>query len=115
MIVYKKEKAEQLTILEISAEMGYAVQLNQDGTIQSGQDGAEIPSMEEIEAYRQTAWDAIQARKYKAKRNDNYPSVKDQLDMLWHDIKNGTLDTSGEFYSAIQDVKNTYQKPTGNS
>ncbi len=40
-----------------------------------------------------------------------YPHIKDQLDMLFRDIENGTLDTTGEFYAAIKAVKDAHPKP----
>ena len=41
-----------------------------------------------------------------------YPSVFDQLDMLYHDIKNGTLNTSGQWYVGITSVKTNIPKPS---
>ena len=38
-----------------------------------------------------------------------YPDVKDQLDMLYHDIKNGNLE-NGTWVKAIEDVKNEVKK-----
>ena len=109
MSVYKKANAEELSVLEIASEMGHSIQVLPDG-IAPAQEGAVIPSLEEIEAYRQTAWEAIQARTYKAKRSEEYPFIKEQLDNLWHDIENGTLDKTGKFYSLISAVKSKYPK-----
>jgi hypothetical protein len=41
-----------------------------------------------------------------------YPSVFDQLDMLYHDIKNGNLNTSGQWYVGITSVKTNIPKPS---
>jgi hypothetical protein len=41
-----------------------------------------------------------------AERSDAYPSVKDQLDMLYKDLANGTT----TFVDAIQSVKETFPK-----
>jgi hypothetical protein len=38
-------------------------------------------------------------------RRANYAPLEDQLDMLWHDINNGTLDKDGAFYAHIKAVK----------
>jgi hypothetical protein len=51
------------------------------------------------------------ANLHKQARMMKYPNVKEQLDMLFHDIHNGTLDTSGEFYTAIKAVKDAHPKP----
>lgn len=40
-----------------------------------------------------------------------YPSLEEQLDKLFHDIENGTLDQSGEFFNALKAVKDAYPKP----
>ena len=39
-----------------------------------------------------------------------YPSVGEQLDLLYHDIENDTLNTSGEFYQAIRAIKDANPK-----
>ena len=43
-------------------------------------------------------------------RSFAYPNIADQLDMLYHDIKAGTLDT-GAWIQAIEAVKIEYPKP----
>lgn len=40
-----------------------------------------------------------------------YPSLGDQLDKLFHDLENGTLDQTGEFFTAIKEVKDANPKP----
>ena len=44
------------------------------------------------------------------KRELSYPGVKEQLDMLWHAIDSGSLDTSSEFYLKLKEVKDKYPK-----
>lgn len=44
-------------------------------------------------------------------RRDSYPSIIDQLDMLWHAIDNGTLDKTCDFYLTIKRVKDEFPKP----
>ena len=56
--------------------------------------------------------DRLQAE-YDAKqyqRDRVYPSIGDQLDMLYHDIKAGTLET-GDWITAIEQVKTNNPKP----
>ena len=50
--------------------------------------------------------EAIENRKLK------YPSVEQQLDLLFKDIQNGTLDTTGEFYTTLNTVKTDNPKPS---
>jgi len=48
---------------------------------------------------------------YSEQRANAYPKLEEQLDKLYHDISSGTLNQSGEFYTAINTVKTTYPKP----
>ena len=41
-----------------------------------------------------------------------YPSIGDQLDMLFHDMTAGKGDKTGEWYKAIVKVKAANPKPT---
>ena len=40
-----------------------------------------------------------------------YPQLGEQFDKLWHDINNGTLDNTGEFFTALKEVKDNNPKP----
>lgn len=63
----------------------------------------------EIDLELVNAW--VDPEAYKYQRQQEYPSIVDQLDMLWHAIDNGTLDKSSGFYTALKSVKDTYAKP----
>ena len=52
------------------------------------------------------AW--VDPEAYKTLRQ--YPSLGDQLDMLWHAIDNGTLNKTSDFYTAIKAVKDAHPK-----
>tara|TARA_R100000742_G_C4269642_1_gene88190 strand:+ start:1122 stop:1451 length:330 start_codon:yes stop_codon:yes gene_type:complete len=41
-----------------------------------------------------------------------YPNWQEQMDLLYHDIKNGTLNTSGQWYVGITSVKVNIPKPS---
>jgi hypothetical protein len=45
-------------------------------------------------------------------RKSEYPSLEVQLDKLFHDIDNGTLDETGEFFTALKEVKDNNPKPS---
>jgi len=47
-----------------------------------------------------------------AKTQEGYPAIEHQLDLLYHDIKNGNL-ADGNWINAIESVKNKFPKPTG--
>ena len=41
----------------------------------------------------------------------SYPSISDQLDMLFHDITDGNLDETGSWYKAVKATKDKFRKP----
>lgn len=47
---------------------------------------------------------------YKRLRSDAYPSVEDQLDMIWHSMSRSEIPRSEPFYSSIAAVKNRIPK-----
>ena len=47
---------------------------------------------------------------YSEKREGSYPTVGEQLDMLWHAIDTGTLDKNSTFYTRLKAVKDKYPK-----
>jgi hypothetical protein len=49
---------------------------------------------------------AFNAYQYKAKRSDEYPSISEQLDMIYHAGQGGDA-----FQAAIKAVKDKYPKP----
>lgn len=53
-----------------------------------------------------------EANGYKYARETAYPELKEQLDKLYHDIDNGTLDETGEFFTALKTVKDDNPKPS---
>jgi len=55
-----------------------------------------------------TVQDYIDANSYKTARQ--YPSITDQLDMLWHAMDNNEIPRANTFYTAIQTVKNAHPK-----
>ena len=52
-----------------------------------------------------------QENDYKMARALAYPQLAEQFDKLWHDINNGTLDETGEFFTALKTVKDNNPKP----
>lgn len=65
---------------------------------------------EHINTFRlQVEINQLNSLSYDKRRAIEYPSITSQLDMLYHDIKNGTLE-SGAWIQAIEEVKNTFPK-----
>jgi len=52
---------------------------------------------------------------YVNERKNAYPNIVDQLDKLFHDIDQGKLDKTGEFYKALLQVKTTFPKNGSNN
>jgi len=49
---------------------------------------------------------------YDAQRMHSYPTIGNQLDMLWHELnQSGSLSTNGEWFQSIQSVKDEFPKP----
>jgi len=65
---------------------------------------AVMPTEEEVNA-------KIAELQWEKNRKDNYPQLAEQFDKLWHDINNGTLDETGEFFTALKSVKDQFPKP----
>ena len=64
------------------------------------------PSMADIEAMHTTVKAEKDALAYQRKRRDEYPSIEEQLDIIFWDKKNGTT----EWEDSIQVIKNKYPK-----
>ena len=49
---------------------------------------------------------------YDANRMHTYPSIGNQLDMLWHELNtSGSISTDGNWFQSIQQVKQQFPKP----
>jgi hypothetical protein len=47
---------------------------------------------------------------YRGQRRVEYPSIEDQLDMLWHEMDQGNTPKLASFYNAIKAVKDKHPK-----
>ena len=73
-------------------------------------EGREPPTWEEIEAEIVREVGIYNYYLYERNREEQYPHVKDQLDMLYHDLKSGNLN-NGAWIAAIDAVKEKNPKP----
>ena len=48
---------------------------------------------------------------YISARQESYPALGEQLDMLYHDMTSGKGDKTGEWYKAIKKIKDDNPKP----
>jgi hypothetical protein len=49
---------------------------------------------------------------YQRTRAAAYPELKEQLDLLYHDMTAGKLDATGEWHKAVKAVKDATAKPS---
>ena len=49
---------------------------------------------------------------YKRARQESYPAISEQLDLLFHDMTAGKGDKTGEWYKAVNKVKTDNPKPS---
>jgi hypothetical protein len=49
---------------------------------------------------------------YKRARQESYPEIAEQLDLLFHDMTAGKGDKTGEWYKAVNKVKTDNPKPS---
>ena len=79
-----------------------------DGTGAFDKDNNPITLVQsDIDAARVTLNAEFNAVKYKTDRAEEYPSIGDQLDMIYWDKKNGTT----TWDDAVEAVKDKYPKP----
>ena len=67
-----------------------------------------LPTLAQLQAEVDSVEQELETNAYKTLRQ--YPSLGDQLDMLWHAIDNGTLNKTSDFYTAIKAVKDAHPK-----
>ena len=73
-------------------------------------EGREPPTWQEIETEILREVDVYNYYLYERQREEHYPDVKFQLDMLYHDIMEDNLN-NGKWFNAITAVKNSIPKP----
>lgn len=85
---------------------------NTDITVWEDDSGAEPPTWEEIQNQIMKDVDVYNYYLYARNREDEYGDWKEQLNILYDDIKSGNLE-NGEWVQMIESVKAKYPKPEG--
>ena len=67
------------------------------------------PSESDITTRLQSIYDN---NAYQRTRATAYPELKEQLDLLYHDMTAGKLDATGEWHKAVKAVKDATAKPS---
>ena len=70
----------------------------------------EPPTLQELEEEIIREFYIFNNYEYERNREKEFPSVIDQLDLLYHDIKNNNL-SDGSWIKTIESIKNKYPKP----
>jgi hypothetical protein len=75
--------------------------------------GSEPPKWEEVEAQIQKDVETYNYYLYARNRETEYGDWKDQLNLLYDDIKSGNLE-NGKWVQFVESVKERHPKPEGN-
>jgi len=68
-------------------------------------DGQTPPTEEAIQAKLKELQSDYDAKQYQRDRETAYPEIKEQLDLLYHDMTAGKGDKTGEWYKVVNKVK----------
>lgn len=101
---------DDLNLIEVLKEEFNIQAIDNNGAIEL-LNGAQMPSDAEILDARHNLLQKYQDNLYGKQRGIEYPSIKDQLDALYWDIANDSLNTSGQFFQLRKAVKEKYPKP----
>lgn len=86
--------------------------LEENGNLIWGDNGSNFipPTQKQIDDKANELELEYNTKTYQRSRSESYPAITDQLDMLYHDIKSGNLN-SGNWIQSIEQVKQQYPKP----
>lgn len=102
---------DDLNIVEVLKEEFDISAMDINGTIKLPE-GVTMPSDEEIASAKVNLLNKYTGNEYSRKRKVSYPSIKEQLDALYHDIIDGNLnEANSSFVAMIKSVKEQYPKP----
>tara|TARA_B100000768_G_scaffold167356_1_gene171398 strand:+ start:792 stop:1112 length:321 start_codon:yes stop_codon:yes gene_type:complete len=83
-----------------------------DTTLTWMDDDKTEPSTEAIAAEITRLQSVYDGNDYQRTRALAYPELKEQLDLLYHDMTAGKLDATGEWHKAVKAVKDATAKPS---
>ena len=69
------------------------------------------PTEEKIQAKLKELQADYDTKKYQRDRETSYPEIREQLDLLYHDMTAGKGDKTGEWYKSVNKVKTDHPKP----
>ena len=107
-ILASERKPEEISLIEILYEEFGISGVEENGTIKLDP-GYTIPPQQQLDQAKERYYAKIRSIKYKEERYSRYPSIVEQLDMLYHDIVSGKLE-SGSWVTTIRKIKNEFPK-----
>lgn len=99
-------------LMSLIPNVRFSVENNDFDKIEIQDANVAVPSRQDIQNEIERLQSIEDAIEYQHNRRKQYPSIGDQLDMLWHSIDRGTLDKTSDFYLALKTVKDNNPKPT---
>ena len=109
--------AKGLQQLGFESEVDFVLHDHSDGqgVVMTWLSGSTQPTVSAIETAHATWQTEYDAKAYARTRATAYPTIGDQLDMLWHAIDTGDWTAAKvkttEFYTALKTVKDANPKP----
>lgn len=73
--------------------------------------GSEPPSWQEIQECLYEMYSIFEYYEYEREREKSYPTIGDQLDMLWHSMDSGEIPKATVWFDKIKEVKERIPKP----
>ena len=70
------------------------------------------PTADELAAEVTRLQGVYDGNAYQRTRMPVYPDIREQLDLLYHDMTAGKLDATGEWHKAVKAVKDATPKPS---
>lgn len=102
-------------LMSLMPNVRFSVENNDFDKIEIQDANVVVPSKQDIQAEMDRLQAIEDSIEYQHKRRSQYPSIGDQLDMLWHSIDSGSLDKTSDFYLALKTVKDNNPKPNSES
>jgi len=92
--------------------VGGSISGNMDGSNMSYDDGQTPPTEKEIDTEVKRLQEVWDSQAYARERAEQYPDLKEQLDLIWHAIDNDELTKSvnNKFYTMLKKVKDDNPK-----
>lgn len=107
-IVPSERTAQDISIVEVLYEEFGITSREENGNLVLDP-GFVLPEDSLLEEAKERYFQKIRNSRYREERYAHYPSIVDQLDMLYHDILQGRLET-GTWMRTISEIKRTFPK-----